>query len=260
MSINRSLFEDAFTSNRIPAWICPTCKIGILKADKNDIKVYESSASKSIHNHPAWEPDWMYGGFVGLLTCSNPNCSEKVGIIGDMHFVEKQEYSEDLDEWVYVRQNELNPTQFSPAINIFQINKDVPRKLAEAIYSSFSLYWIDLSSCANKIRTVAECIMDNKKVPKIYMDKGKRKSYTLHKRIELFKETNTEEAELLMAIKWIGNSGSHQTDNLTDDDILDSFELLELVTNKLYETDSTRIKKLSKNINKRKKPIGKKKK
>ncbi len=79
----------------------------------------------------------------------------------------------------------------------------------------------------------------------------------LHKRIERFKIKNPEQAESLMAIKWIGNSGSHTSTSLTKDDILDSFEILEYVTTKLYETDTKRITQLTKQINKKKKPIGK---
>ena len=257
MSINRPLYKNSFTSDRILPWICPSCKIGVLETDKKNIKIYESSESKSYHNHPAWEPSWISGGFIGFLICSNSNCSETVGIIGKMNLIEGQEYNEEYDRWDLVGTKELIPTQFYPPLNIFPMNKDVPKRINIIVSSAFNLFWVDLSSCANKIRTVAECIMDDKKVPKTYLDKRKRKGYTLHRRIEMFKKTNIEEAELLMAIKWIGNTGSHQVDNLTKDDILDGFDILELVTTKLYDTNSSRIKKLSRKINKRKKPIGK---
>jgi len=256
MSINRQLFKNPFTLDSIPTWICPNCKIGVLEIDKKNIKIFESSASKSYHSHPAWEPTWINGGFLGFFKCSNSKCSEIVGIIGKMNVVEGQEFNEEYERWDLVAFKELSPTQFCPQLDIFQINKDVPEKIKETILIAFNIYWTDLSSCANKIRVVAECIMDDMKVPKTYLDKGKRKGYSLHKRIEQFKKTNIEEAEHLMAIKWIGNVGSHQLENLTKEDILDGFEILELVTNKLYDKSTARIKKLSKKINKRKKPIG----
>ena len=95
------------------------------------------------------------------------------------------------------------------------------------------------------------------KISKTYVDKSKRKPLSLHKRIENFRTTHPREADLLMAIKWIGNSGSHTNEPLTKDDILDGFEILDHVTISLYETESIRINKLSKKINQRKKPIGK---
>jgi hypothetical protein len=257
MSINRQLCKNAFTLDSIPSWICPTCKMGVLETDKKNIKVFEGSESKSYHSHPAWEPSWINGGFLGFFKCTNPKCSEIVSIIGKMNVVEGQEFNEEHERWDIVAFRELNPTQFFPPLDIFHINKDVPEKIKTAILSAFNIYWADLSSCANKIRVAAECIMDDLKVPKTYMDRRKRKGYSLHKRIEIFRRTNIEEAEHLMAIKWIGNFGSHQLENLTKDDILDGFEILELVTNKIYDKNTARIKKLSKKINKRKKPIGK---
>ena len=84
MSINRLLFKNSFTSDRISPWICPTCQIGVLIGDKKNITVYEGSGSKTAHDHPGWEPSWIYGGFSGILTCSNSYCSEMVSIIGRM--------------------------------------------------------------------------------------------------------------------------------------------------------------------------------
>jgi hypothetical protein len=257
MSINRLLFKSPFTLNNVPSWICPTCKTGILKGDKKSIKAYESIESKSVHSHEAWEPDWINGAFVGILNCSNSDCGEAVSILGKMNYVEGQEYDYELDRLDFHYQEELTPLQLYPTISIFQIQEEVPDKIKNIIMNSFSLYWLDLSSCANKIRTAAEYIMDDRKVPKTFLSKGKRKGHSLHKRIELFSKTNQEVAELLMAIKWIGNTGSHQFDNLTKDDILDSFEILEQVTFRLYDTSSNRIKKMSKIINKKRRPIGK---
>jgi hypothetical protein len=257
MSIDRKAFQDSFTLSTVPSWICPTCNKGVLETNKSQIKITESSESRSFHSHPEWDPSCIYGGFVGSLKCSNSSCSELVGIIGKMTAVAGQEYNEDFGAWENVSYNILTPTQFYPPINLFPINKDVPEKVRKVIIQAFSLFWLDLSSCGNKIRTVAESIMDNKKVPKTYINnKRKKLVYSLHQRIERFKKTNSEVADLLMSNKWIGNIGSHQIENLTKNDILDGFEILELVTNKLYETDSIRIKKISKKINKRKKPIG----
>jgi len=230
----------------------------VLTTEKKFLNVYESPVSLSYHSHSEWEPSWINGGFIGLLKCSNTKCAEIVSIIGKMNVIEGHEYNEELDRMDYIGHQMLTPLQFYPTLNIFLINKDVPNKISDVILSAFSLYWVDLSSCANKIRVVAELIMDDKKVPKKYIIKKKRYGYSLHQRIEFFKKTNSEEADLLMAIKWIGNSGSHEIYNITSDDILDGFEILELVTTKLYETDSKRIKTLSRNINKRRKPISKK--
>ena len=256
MGVTRIIFKNSFQTNNIPDWTCPTCHKGALKTEIKNIKTIENAISLSGHGHDAWEPEWMRGIFLGLLKCSNASCNETVVVTGVYHSEEGHEYEHVEDRYDMVVNEMLTPTCFNPPLHIFHIDKDLPDNIRGEIINSFNVYWLDISSCANKIRVVIELIMDDMKVPKTYLHAGKRKGYSLHKRIELFKVSNSEQAELLMAIKWIGNSGSHTSDGLTKDDILDSFEILEHVTAKLYETDSKRIAKLTKTINKRKKPIG----
>ena len=257
MAIIRAIFKNAFQSKNIPDWNCPTCHRGTLKSEKNNIKLFEGASSLSIRSHDNWEPEWLHGVFLGLLKCSNTSCGETVIFSGNYNSEENYEFDYFSDRYDMVLNNYLTPINFNPPIHFFEINKDVPIHIRQEIISCFNLYWSDISSSANKVRVVVELIMDDMKVAKTYVHSGKRKGYSLHRRIELFKKVNHEQAELLMAIKWIGNSGSHTSSELTKDDILDSFEILEHVTTKLYETESKRINQLTKKINKRKKPIGK---
>jgi len=253
----RTIFKNEFQTKNIPNWTCPRCHKGSLTNESKNIKTFENADSLSGHKHDSWEPQWSVGVFLGILKCSNTACDEKVAVTGNYHCVMNHEYDEAEDRIDEVLSEMLTPKFFNPPLHIFQVNKDLPSNIREVIINSFNVYWSDISSCANKIRVVVELIMDDMKIPKTYLNNNKkRRSHTLHKRIELFKETQPEQADLIMAIKWTGNSGSHTGKSLTKDDILDSYEILAHVTTKLYETDSIRIVKLSKTINKRKKPIG----
>ena len=62
-----------------------------------------------------------------------------------------------------------------------------------------------------------------------------------------------EVAEHLLAIKWIGNSGSH-VGELSQKDLLDGFELVEYALEKLYSKNEERLNQMTKEINKRKGP------
>lgn len=257
MAINRPSFKNSFRTTNIPDWKCPTCKTGHLHGEPKNFKTYESFHSSSHHDDDAWDPSWISGIFLGILKCNNLSCAEPIVLSGIMSVDEDYEYDQQNDSWDSVAYEYLTPTNFTPHLNFFEIDQDVPKEIRAAILDSFNLFWIDVSSCANKIRITVELIMDEMKIAKTYLDsKKKRKIYSLHKRIELFKIKNSNEAEQLMAIKWIGNSGSHKNDGLTKDDILDGYEILEHVTKKIFEKESERIKKLTKQINKRKKPLG----
>jgi len=252
----RTIWKNPFKTTEVPGWTCPTCDKGILQASKKDFTVIESPSSVEAHSHEAWEPDWITGHFSGLLKCSNERCGDRIGIIGEMSMTDEPDDDYDGSYFGLKFVEILNPTYFFPHLKIFQIHPDVPEEIKEAINNSFKLYWVDTASCANKIRIVVELIMDEQKIQSTYIERKKRKVYNLHKRIELFKSKKAEEADLFMAIKWIGNSGSHKGQDLTKDDLLDAYEILSHVTAKLYEKTSKRIKAITKKINLRKKPIG----
>jgi hypothetical protein len=77
----------------------------------------------------------------------------------------------------------------------------------------------------------------------------------LHHRIEIFEKTRPEVSERLKAIKWLGNVGSHAGGKeLTHDDLLDAFEILETVLIDLYSPVRAAIERKAKLINSRKGP------
>ncbi len=255
MPINRPIWKSPFTIERIPEWPCPTCGRGVLRGNKDSITIVESEKSKEAHSEDDWDPEWIEGTFFGFITCDNKACSDSISLLGRMNV--RMDY--DYEEGPGVSYSEiLYPLAFYPTPHPFIVHKEVPHKIRKALIESFHLYWMDTSSCTNKIRVICELIMDEENVPKAYIDRNRKKlKYTLHKRIEVFQQTKPSEAGHLMAIKWIGNYGSHPSDTLIKDDALDAYEILELVISTLYEKEeSIRVRKLSKDIAKRKKPIG----
>ena len=57
-----------------------------------------------------------------------------------------------------------------------------------------------------------------------------------------------------MAIKWLGNTGSHQSDEVTRDDILDALDLLEDALVELFEQRTRRLTALTRSLLRRHKP------
>ena len=85
---------------------------------------------------------------------------------------------------------------------------------------------------------------------------GKRIPITLHNRINLFSQDFPILKDVLTSIKWIGNYASHN-EQITRDDILDGYYLLEFSLNKIYDNEEDEIKKITKKIIKTKKPRSK---
>lgn len=243
----KTWLKDSFSKGKVPDWKCPSCGNGLLKIEPNQFHFEETKLSLSWHSHDDWEPEFIQYRFHGTLKCTN--CNDFVSFLGNGS-LDHVHYYNYQDEYIEDYKEVFSPTYFDPPLNIIHINPKCPEDIKQEIINSFKLFWNDLPSCANKIRTSLEMLMNQQKVKKTYTRNGSRRNLTLHKRIEEFKLTKPEIADYLLAIKWIGNSGSH-IGKLEKVDVLDAYELLEHSLNKLFDDKEVELKKKTKEINKR---------
>lgn len=243
-----------FNENSKIEWPCPTCFSNSLNLIKGKLSSEENTASKNFRKeNDYWEVDWIELIFNGQIICSN--CKETIYFTGIGNPISYQYYDDKLDEYLETYVNTFTPTFFQPFIKLFKIPENCSTELKEEIENSFKLFWCDLQSCANKIRISLEIFLTEQKVKKFEIKNGKRIPISLHKRIEIY--NHLEIKDLLLAIKWIGNSGSH-VGSLETIDILEAYRLLEFSLNKIYNDESKEIKKISKGIIKRKGPLKRK--
>jgi hypothetical protein len=61
--------------------------------------------------------------------------------------------------------------------------------------------------------------------------------------------------DLVLAIKWLGNAASHDgKSEVTVDDVMDSYELMEHILSEVYAPKLSKLKKLAKKVNRKKGP------
>jgi hypothetical protein len=77
----------------------------------------------------------------------------------------------------------------------------------------------------------------------------------LHDRILSFKNKHSQSdaADFLLAIKWLGNAGSH-VGRITKDDVLDGFDMLEVALDKIFVHAARTLSKKVTAVNRRKGP------
>lgn len=214
---------------------CPTCKIGSLEVPQNDRLLHETAESKELNNYSGYPcTDYI---FSIHLKCNS--CGERVAVSG---FRSEENFPSDEE---FGLQSSINPVSFFPAPYIIDIPSSCPKSVHSVLKESFRLYWVDVSSCANKIRIVIELLFDELNVISITIQ-GKK--LTLHKRIEEFQKMNPKVGEILLAIKWIGNEGSHLSE-LKKMDVLDAYELLEYALELLFDDKEKRLLTLTQEIN-----------
>lgn len=265
--MERDTWNPYFEINKFPIWNCPTCGKGRLLFDKNNFVIkgtaetqkfpdsYFDDEGNEIPGPDISEWDGVVYYFTGFLNCENKHCKEPIGIIGEIIQTQCYHQDEETKEVYDYISDFYYPKHIFPTINIFPLHINYSDKIKMSLQSAFKLLWCDYAGCANKIRIVIETILDNQKIKKFIIKKNKNRSYiTLHQRIELFQKKNPKIANLLYAIKWLGNDGSHKEEKIEFEDLLNGFELLENVLEELYHKKESQIKKIVKKINRKYQP------
>lgn len=208
MAIDRKIFSVRYL-DAPPNWPCPKCDRGNLLFETKDQTKTEHGWSRRNHNDEAWEPDWIRGVFSWTMHCSSPSCRHVVIVSGEAIVDWDVEETEDGPQQIW--KDFFTPKSFSDAPPIFRPAKELPDEVRDNIKLAFLQFWQDAPSCLNKIRISIELILTDQKIAKFQNTNGKRRSIPLHTRIENYKLKEPQIADFFMALKWLGNEGSHSS-------------------------------------------------
>jgi len=243
---NRFTAKDAAKA----PWSCPSCGQPALTVAPGTVHVEEGRESAAARDHEFWEPEWVEGRFVCLLRCT---CHEVIAVAGRQGLAQGFSGSPDDPDIDYY--NYYEPLVFEPPLRPIHLATAVPSDVREQLEQSFRLFWCDLDACSNRIRTSIEKLLDYHGVKRTVISKNrKRVELKLHARIELFAKGGEPLSDHLMAVKWLGNAGSHAAAPVTRDDVFDAYEIIEFVLREMFDQAASRIKRITKLINKTKKP------
>nr|WSX50603.1 DUF4145 domain-containing protein [Streptomyces sp. NBC_00974] len=236
-----------------PSIPCPTCGRGNLIPVGDAFVREESATSKRWRSESwdDWEPDWEHGGFHGILRCGKSTC-DSVRVVGDMRVVAEHGESGTWDGYSYVV--EFLPKFFHPALPLLPSHEAAPQEVLGRVVAASAVIWIDPSSAANRLRSAVEALMDDQGIPRKGPGRRGPVDFTLHQRIEKLgaaKPAYSDAAEMILAVKWIGNVGSHE-DALKISDVLNGAEILDAVLTEMYDTSRDAINKLAAEITARK--------
>lgn len=154
-----------------------------------------------------------------------------------------------------------------PSLPIIQIPPTCDKGISEELRCAFDVFWIDAAACLNHIRQATELILTMLKVPRTTLatrrpgaTSARRVDLSLHSRIDKLKSARPKLADLcerLMAVKHLGNAGSHPGE-VTREDVFDGFDIMERILDDLYSNNDSNLAKIVREINSRKKPRKKK--
>lgn len=140
------------------------------------------------------------------------------------------------------------PAACHPMPSIVELPKKCPDEVKHELLSAFSLFWAHAEACAGRIRVALELLMDHVGVPRKKTDaKGKERLLELHARIDFYSSSNPEAGAQLMALKWLGNTGSHGGE-VSKADLLDAFQILEHALMEIIDRRSENVALLAKKL------------
>ncbi|WP_140797699.1 DUF4145 domain-containing protein [Myxococcus xanthus] len=220
MNFEAKSWPETFTMESGPFGRCPQCNQGKLALDKAALKQRESKDSEDSHHIDAWEPDNEQGYFTAIFLCTEPNCSSPVMACGT-YDVSRGKYDDPDTEQIFgpFYITNYRPDFFTPELPILPLPEECTPEISAALHQAWRIFWSDPGACANRIRASIELLLDHASIPQ----------KKLHHRIEDYQTREPELGHLLMAIKWLGNAGSHSGAELSRSDILEAIPLLEEV-------------------------------
>lgn len=252
--MDRKLLKLPFSRNNSPDWPCPACDKGILRIKKDSFLKEELGRSKKAHTHKEWEPEWIEYVYVCLLICSNEKCKEIVANNGigtvDWDITEDEDGRSDQ----MICTDIFQPKHFEPHLNLIHIPSKCPKAVSTPLNESFKLFFSSPSAAANNVRIAIEELLTELKIKRFNISNGKRRFINLHQRIDLLPTKYTQFKDMILAIKWLGNAGSHGHCEVTKDDVMDAYELTEHILGEIYETKVKKLKAIAKKVNKKKGP------
>lgn len=214
-------WEQTYISNQHDAaWRCGKCGSGSLRMTKR-LRTYSYAISR-------------------ILRCANPKCGMGYRVLGYLKATYRgQEVS---PSYFGVDDYQLHPRHFQPELALFTFPTGLQRDVQHQLLISFNHFWYDLDACANKIRHALELIVT---------ERGGTGDQ-LHQRILSLKgQMDDSLIKKLLALKWIGNDGSHIGRPFERSEILTTYSLLVDVLNQLFpdETEQVMRENLVKLIN-----------
>ena len=244
---------DKWTSEaEWPRTRCPLCLVGSVGYGKSEHHL--DSPSKlvlDLARRNLGPNEELSGTFSGTLVCDNSTCKQELAMAGDWAHTWD---TDNLDSYGHPPLSDMYRVRYvNPPLPLLMAPERTPRNVTEEITGASIILFISPSAAGSRLRRSVEELMNAQNVRKTRIDtkSKKRKPITLHERITTFGAKRPDIAEVLLAVKWIGNEATHGQ-QLTVADVVLCAEVLEAALISLYDRKDAELRALTRNINRRK--------
>jgi hypothetical protein len=236
---------NSFYKDDYPYWVCPNCHKTTLKIIPDSIVKGITPEAHKYHEREGYRNENDEFIFSLMLKCSQSNCIQPVAVIGVGGY--EQQYIDRLSgEWDWFEF--YRPKSFYPPIPAFTPCEQYPDKIKEQLQEISAHLPGHPQAAINALRTTLEIIMDYFEIPRD--DKGRYVS--LDKRIKEIPENYSSLREGFEALKWLGNTGSHNLKPVDEKDIDGACHMLDDFLQRIFRGEVSHtetIERLNRNHN-----------
>lgn len=241
------LEKPSFTKNTtIPGYLCPVCDTPLLikPGDLRDFRTADTNRASEDENFHATDYEYQ---FMATMSCQSPTCLQQINCLGTGIVKESHERDPEHGGWEVEYTNVLTPIYFQPPLRAFDIPSDCPEEISIRLLSSFSLMFAATTSALNEVRSALEALLDHLGVPRNSEKNNSR--LNLKARIEKLTDQHENIRDNLLALRIVGNSGSHAAD-VNRSDLFDSYEVMHSVLLRIFpqRLDTDRIERITRNF------------
>jgi hypothetical protein len=244
--VDRSLFTEEIRAwpGKLP-FLCPVCRKGHY-AFTGLVSHAQTAASREAGEYLSDPQDYDVARFASVAVCNNSSCRESAIVAGlKVVRVERDCGCPDCEERGWHYYEALLPEYISPAPMLIRLPSETPETIVELVHKACSEVWSSAENAMNSMRMALEVLTKDKGVSEFRPD-GSFRPLDARLRDLLSKAAPTLDAAL--AVKWLGNSGSH-VGEVTRDDALDCFDILEWLLPEIYDGERQSREKLVSAIN-----------
>ncbi len=226
---------------------CLVCKLSPLEPDI--VPPFESKKSLDVRVGAEIWDGRKSGFFHGELNCSRSMCGNKYAIAGEWNRGPDDPADEVLDDdgsglVGFIVKHIL------PPLPLIEFPDGVPVNVMASVESASSVLLSDPSAAATRMRVAIDALMDEQGVRKTKPNKRSQRMET-HHRIMLFQNKNKEAVDFLMAMKNIGNVGSHERIPLPLGFVLAGIEHFAKAIELIYDRQDIQLIRQAAEINRR---------
>jgi hypothetical protein len=233
MAIDPALSALAANTESTEPWArpsCPNCRSGYIGfAEPSEDESHESAPH---HGHEAFEPDWIRGTFVIRGQCENRECQLAVHGTGD-YFVDYSTQQVDFDSPGPLYSSYYKLTHLHPPMLLMPIPKSAPEEIREGVLRASRVLFADPGLAATALRATVERFLTAEGVT----GGPSGKFQTADVRIKQWSAQDPSRlavANLLLAVKWLGNAGTHEDADLTTTEVLEGAAMLDEAFHRVY--------------------------